>query len=312
VVENSAPSADEVIADVLEQFARNFLLNDLSAEQSGKLLEASRGEPVFEVPRREARRRKSTAKRVHQARGGVRRLRSVLQTFPGLFDADWSSPMLAELSWFGGVLGESRDLDVLRSWIAKSLPLVEDERIQARIMEHLDAQIEAAHERGAVERATKRYALLVDEIARIGASAVFEPRAKEPASDVLPKELKSSWRAVMAATDEAKSDASNENLHELRKELKRLQCACEVMGLVEGDTALKLAEAAESTQQKLGVVHDEAVARAWLKGLVVAEPEWKIPLRAMRNFHKEARRHAKSGWRESIDDVEGHWDDFRH
>jgi hypothetical protein len=36
-----------VIADVLDQFARNFLLNDLSAEQSGKLLEASRGENVF-------------------------------------------------------------------------------------------------------------------------------------------------------------------------------------------------------------------------------------------------------------------------
>jgi CHAD domain-containing protein len=311
VVEESAPTADLVIADVLDQFSRNFLLNDLSIEQSGKLLEASRANPVFQVPRREARRRKSTVKRVHQARGGVRRLRSVLQTFPGLFDAEWSNPMLAELSWFGAVLGESRDLDVLRSWISKSLSLVEDENIQFRIMKQLDGQIVEAQERGAVERATKRYALLVDDIARIGTTAVFEPRAKEPASDVLPKELKSAWRDVMKATDRAKDDASDENLHELRKELKRLQCACEVLGLIEGDAALKLAHAAESTQQKLGVVHDESVARTWLKSLVVAEPEWKEPLRAMRSFHKEARREAKSGWRESIDDVEHHWDEFR-
>jgi len=53
VVEDSTATADLVIADVLDQFARNFLLNDLTTEQSGKLLEAARGESVFQVPRRE-------------------------------------------------------------------------------------------------------------------------------------------------------------------------------------------------------------------------------------------------------------------
>ena len=55
-------------------------------------------------------------------------------------------------------------------------------------------------------------------------------------------------------------DSSNENLHEVRIELKRLQCACEVLGLVAGKPAVKVARAAETTQTKLGVVHDEAVA----------------------------------------------------
>jgi CHAD domain-containing protein len=217
-----------------------------------------------------------------------------------------------ELSWFGGVLGENRDLDVLRSSVTKSLELVADEHLRSMIVAQLDEQIEAAHERSAVERATKRYALLVDDIARIATTAVFEPRAKEPASEVLPKELRSSWRNVKKAENEARADSSNENLHELRKELKRLQCACEVLGLIEGKPALKLARAAESTQSQLGVVHDEAVARAWLKALVVAESEWKVPLRAIRASHKEAQREAKRGWRESIDDVERRWDDFRN
>jgi len=46
VVEDSTATADLVIADVLDQFARNFLLNDLTTEQSGKLLEAARGAEV--------------------------------------------------------------------------------------------------------------------------------------------------------------------------------------------------------------------------------------------------------------------------
>jgi len=220
--------------------------------------------------------------------------------------------MLVELSWFGGVLGENRDFDVLRSWISKSLWLIEDENLQTQVMGQLDRQIEAAQLRSGVERTTKRYALLVDDIARIGTSAMFESRAKEPASDVLPKQLKGAWRDVMKANDKAQSDSNNENLHGLRKELKQLQCACEVLGLIEGKPALKLARSAESTQSKLGVVHDEAVARAWLKSLVVAEPQWKDPLRKIRAFHKGARREAKRGWRESIEEVERRWEDFRN
>ena len=312
MVEETGATADLVIADVLDQFARNFLLNELTPEQSGKLLEATRSEVVFQVPRREPRRRETVVGRVHQARGAVRRLRSVLQTFPGLFDPDWSTPMLVELSWFGGVLGENRDFDVLRSWISKSLWLIEDENLQTQVMGQLDRQIEAAQLRSGVERTTKRYALLVDDIARIGTSAMFESRAKEPASDVLPKQLKGAWRDVMKANDKAQSDSNNENLHGLRKELKQLQCACEVLGLIEGKPALKLARSAESTQSKLGVVHDEAVARAWLKSLVVAEPQWKDPLRKIRAFHKGARREAKRGWRESIEEVERRWEDFRN
>jgi CHAD domain-containing protein len=311
VLKDSGPSADVIVADVLDQFARNFLLNELSVEQSAKLLEATRANVVFQVARREPRRRNGVVGRVHQARGGIRRLRSVLQTFPGLFDPEWSGPMLAELSWFGSVLGDNRDWDVLRSGISKSLWLVEDEKLQSRIIEHLDRQIEAAQERSGVERSTKRYALLVDDIARIGTSVVFDPRAKEPAAEVLPKQLKGAWRGVMKAADEARAESNNENLHELRKELKRLQCACELLGLIEGKPALKLAMAAESTQSKLGVVHDEAVAKAWLKTLVVAEPDTKEPLKEIRAFHKAARRDAKRGWRDSLDDVKAHWSDFQ-
>jgi CHAD domain-containing protein len=311
VVEDSTASADVVIADVLDQFARNFLLNDLTTEQSGKLLEASRGDPVFQVPRREARRRDSVVGQVHQARVSVRRLRSVLRTYSGLFDAEWSGPMLVELSWYAGVLGEIRDLDVLRTGIVKSLWMVEDEPVQTGILGRLDQRIEAAKERGALERTTKRYTLLVDEIATIGSSVAFDAEAKGPAPEVLSSQLKRAWRDVRRAANKARKDSSNENLHQVRIELKRLQCAFEVLGLVSGKPAVKVARAAEKTQTKLGVVHDEAVASEWLKSLTIAERQWKDPLKEIRAFHREARRDAKCGWRSSVEDVAKSWDDLK-
>jgi CHAD domain-containing protein len=311
VVEESHASADLVIADVLNQFARNFLLNDLTSEKSGKLLEASHGETVFALPRREPRRRETVIGQVHQARVSVRRLRSVLRTYSGLFDAEWSVPMLVELSWYAGVLGEIRDLDVLRSGIEKSLWKIEDEPRQTEVVGRLQRRIGEAQERGALERTTKRYALLVDEISTISSSVAFDSKAKGPAPEVLSSQLKRAWRDVRKATAEARADSSNENLHEVRIALKRLQCACEVLGLVAGKPAVKVARAAETTQTKLGVVHDEAVASAWLRSLTVAEPDWKDSLREIRAFHKEARREAKRGWRESIEHVETSWDNLR-
>jgi len=303
-------SAELVITNVLDQFARNFLLNDLSTVQSGKLLEATRGDVMFQLPRREARRRDTDIGRVHQARVSVRRLRSVVRAYSGLFEAEWSVPLLVELSWYAGVLGEVRDLDVLRSGIVKSLSLVEDEPLKTEIEVRLDKRINEAQERSALERATKRYALLVDGIATIGSSVALNTRARGPALKVLGSQIKGPWRDVRKANRTARSDSSNENLHKLRIELKRLQCAGEVLGLVVGKPAVKMARAAETTQTKLGVVHDEAVASAWLNSLTVVDPDWKAPLREIRTFHKDARREAKRGWRDSFDNVARSWDDL--
>ena len=125
-------------------------------------------------------------------------------------------------------------------------------------------------------------------------------------------QLKGAWRDVEKARDVAQDDSNNENLHELRKELKRLECSCEVLGLIVGKAALALAQSANAAQQQLGVVHDEAVARAWLKSLSLVEPELKEPLAEIRAFHKSARRDAKRGWKDSIDSVEASWLELRN
>jgi hypothetical protein len=58
----------------------------------------------------------------------------------------------------------------------------------------------------------------------------------------------------------------------------------------------------------LGVVHDEAVASAWLRALVVAEPRLKRPLSAIIHAHEDERRAAKRGWLDELHRVERRWD----
>jgi len=107
----------------------------------------------------------------------------------------------------------------------------------------------------------------------------------------------------------ARADSSNEHLHKVRIDLKRLQCACEVLGWW-AESQPSMARAAEKTQTKLGVVHDQAVADAWLKSLTVAEPNWKVRSgRYERSIGSP--REAKRGWRTAIDEVEHCWDDLQ-
>src|SRR6185295_13148637 len=53
------------------------------------------------------------AEGVHQLRVAARRLRSVIRTFVPLCDPAKIQPVVEDLRWLGGVLGEVRDLDVL-------------------------------------------------------------------------------------------------------------------------------------------------------------------------------------------------------
>jgi CHAD domain-containing protein len=302
--------ADKVLTDVLSQFARNFLLNDLALEQSFKLLEGAPSDIEFVLPRREPRRRDSTVEQVRQARMSVRRLRSTLHTFSDLFAAEWSNPVLSELSWYAAVLGEMRDLDVLSSSIGKSQWLIDDPAIQSLVTARLEHQIAEAQDRITVEKTTKRYACLVSDVATISSSADFLSEADGPALSVLSEEVRTTWRGLRKSRKIADDDASVEHLHRVRINLKRLQCACEIVGMVAGKPALKVARAAESNQRRLGVVHDESVAGVWLRALVVAEPDLKRPLREIIDFHDEGRRDAKRGWRDALASVDRSWDNW--
>lgn len=61
---------------------------------------------------------------LRKMRVAVRRLRAILRASRPLFEAKWVKGLRSELDWLGTVLGEARDLDVLRGgpWVPRSLP----------------------------------------------------------------------------------------------------------------------------------------------------------------------------------------------
>ena len=121
---------------------------------------------------------------VHQARVGVRRLRSSLKAFGPYLDAAWTDELRAELKWLGGVLGGQRDADVMEErlrgriatvsrnpqWGSEIVRALEGRRLRAkrsldaalsepRYVELLDRLVDASHEpppSGGTDRAAGR------------------------------------------------------------------------------------------------------------------------------------------------------------
>ena len=173
----------------------------------------------------------------------------------------------------------------------------------------LNRQSEAAYDRLALEKSTKRYTCLVNDIATIG-NATFANEIPEGATEALRPGIERTWAQVKKYRRRAKIDPSTERLHRVRIELKRLQCACEIMGLVDPKHALHVARASASAQSHLGAVHDEAGASAWLRGLIVAEPRLKRPLHAIIAAHDDERKEAQVGWLDELAKVERRWDQW--
>ena len=94
---------------------------------------------------------------VHQARVATRRLRSDLRTFRTLLDEEALAPLIEELRWLGGLLGEVRDADVLLQRLGEAVDGLEDadreagrlllDRVEADRKPHLAALHEALDSR---------------------------------------------------------------------------------------------------------------------------------------------------------------------
>jgi len=134
------PTAGMVLHRVLAQASRTFLLNDMDEElldapstngTVGSLSGPSAGRPVWAQSASGAddgsQRRTTEVERVHQSRVALRRIRSNLRTFRLLVDPAWGTSLRAELAWYGGQLGQVRDLHVLSDLVTVRGPEVLDD-----------------------------------------------------------------------------------------------------------------------------------------------------------------------------------------
>ncbi|MFC4058472.1 CHAD domain-containing protein [Planomonospora corallina] len=196
---------------------------------------------------------------VHRMRVACRRLRSALKSFKGVVGG--TRPLQDELKWLGEVLGEARDLEVIRARFSRALDALDDDLVTGPVRTRLGSGLlDAEHE--ALERIREalrgeRYFALLDALDDLVAAPALGKAADRPAAELTAVAAKS-WRRVARAHDaaEAADDPAERRtaLHEVRKAAKRARYTAEAIGMTE------LAERAEAVQEALGLHQDGVVA----------------------------------------------------
>lgn len=213
---------------------------------------------------------------VHVSRVAIRRYRSVLREFPGLFDDARRRHLDAELRAYAATLGEVRDRHVVRTYLDARLDAIEsggtapDAALvgggREAIHRRLDAELDAA-QLGLTRRLrSRRHAVLLRELAdwRADPPVVDDdvPLAVAAVLDHVDRRARKRRRRAGSAED---SDAA---LHAARKAAKRARYVAELAAPVLSDDADAVRRRAKRWQRRLGDHQDAVVAGQFLRRLV--------------------------------------------
>lgn len=213
---------------------------------------------------------------VHTMRVTIRRLRSNLATFRPVLDRTVTDPLRDELRWFGGLLGEARDAEVLRAGLLSRLsddpPQLVGGGVTVLVDDELAGRYRDAHLRCVGAMASDRYAELVSHLEQLREAPSWAAGAM-PGPEVLRERVRHDWdrlqRRVGAHSPAADDETQAAQLHEVRKAAKRVRYAVEPFVASYGRPAQRLAEGLKGVQTVLGDHQDAVVASRML--LVLSE-----------------------------------------
>ncbi|NNN00812.1 MAG: CHAD domain-containing protein [Acidimicrobiaceae bacterium] len=245
--------------------------------------------------------------RIHQSRVSVRRIRSILRTFEDLFDDASIESLVDDLSWYGGVLGELRDLEVMREHLAELLESLGDVELREVLVARVDHAILESARRRLESRQTSRFLQLNTDIMGLEHVVRFSARSFEVAPRALKSGLKSAWTAVVDRYEVANDDPTQVALHRLRISLKRLQYAGEVAALIDAGPVRRLARSAEKFQTKLGGVHDQSFAKEWIGDIEGVEVLWADALGRISQMHQVVLEERLAGWHKDMVKLRRRW-----
>jgi CHAD domain-containing protein len=207
---------------------------------------------------------------VHQARVGIRRLRSDLKTAQTLLDWRRVRPLRRELDWLMDQLGEVRDLDVLLAGLrtdARVLDLADEVGADA-VLSRARHDRSEAYERLRSALRTPRCAALLEATARLSADPPFKsPAASRPAKEVLPRLVRQPLKDLRREVRKQGRHPDDEGLHRIRISAKRVRYAAELAAPAAGKKARRAARRLARLQKVLGEHNDASVANSRLRDL---------------------------------------------
>lgn len=210
---------------------------------------------------------------IHKMRTIVRRLRSVLASFSGVFDRPAVDDLRQRLRRLGSVLGEARDLEVRAAAAERELesipPELQDDESTARLVEGDRVAFGAARDRVIAYLSNSPYYRLLDSLDDFAAA----PRSQDPAvgkragesvERLAQRALRTaSKRTLKRAAKLPQTEGAGDRLpefHEVRKAARRLRYTAEAVldadPRLTGSTVRQLARRAERVQDMLGEHRD--------------------------------------------------------
>jgi CHAD domain-containing protein len=212
---------------------------------------------VARVGELDAHLRTDDAASVHELRLAVRRLRSTLASYSPVFEEARTADVRRELRWFGSLLGEVRDQEVM----VQQVELLDD-RGTAVLLAELRGRHASAQDRLSEALVSPRYAELVESLHALAAEPPFTDLALMPARDLVRIQGRRDWRRIRGRVDTlpAPDDATyEEHLHDVRKAAKRLRYLLETARPVTQAESRSLRRRLASFQRRLGEHHDASL-----------------------------------------------------
>lgn len=217
---------------------------------------------------------------VHAMRVATRRMRSTLRTFRGgLWPRERTEALRGELSWLADRLGGVRDRQVMTTRLHRAIgqqpPELVVGPVEARIREHLDADLAQGREELAAALDGSRYFALLDSLDELvdtpPGSGVRGRWVRRRAAEALHRAdvlLDQAIAASSGARDDEAADRrhdGDENLHDARKAYKRARYAVEVFAPAEGAPARRLVRRLTALQDVLGDHQDSVITAELLR-----------------------------------------------
>lgn len=218
-------------------------------------------------------RESTTTEFVHQMRVALRRMKTLLKTFPRWIDDTWMTRVAPGIDWLGELLGEARDLDV---FVDATLPTLAAADIDAKTWQkaHAAAQTRRLQARASVQQAlrSRRHAALslawLDWLAGQHFASGPQPEADSPLTEYAAKRVRKHYQRLTAEPALTALDAAAR--HRRRIEAKRLRYTLEFFeGLASPKTRRLVAKQLSRLQSVLGDGSDAATALRFLEELEV-------------------------------------------
>jgi CHAD domain-containing protein len=214
---------------------------------------------------------------VHQFRVAARRLRSGLQAFAPLVEADWSAHLRAELGWVAGVLGAARDSEVLEEHLFQAVRRLPPELDRAAglvlIQDALDARIADAEVQRRAAMSSERYLDLLDTLLQASEIPLTTALADQPAGEVLPSLVRSRFKKLRRRADllPDEIDGHDDDWHATRIAGKKARYVGEAVAPVFGHPARRYVRQMTRVTELLGEHQDCAIAADTVRSLVTKD-----------------------------------------